>query len=286
MKPFFAVIYWQHSKFIWKSQQLGLQLSWYGLLFALGIFIDCLLGLKLALRFYDFCDSKEVSKGELEATLEKFALYSLPFIIIGARLAYVLFYGGDFYFRYPQEIFKIWRGGLASHGGIVAMFLWIFLFSRHFKKRIPFMTFIFLCDLCCSVCGFGAFCIRLGNLINQEIVGRPTTLPWGIVFSDPVQGQIGIPVHPVQMYEGISYLCLAICLYGLNYYRKLTLGTGSTTSIALVSIALIRFFAEYFKSHQGHLLQEESLFSMGQLLSLPVFIFGVIFGIRAYLLRK
>lgn len=279
MKYFIAVIYWNHSKLLWKSKALGLQLSWYGVLFAAGMFISCWLGMQLALRSCNY--KKYMTKAAFEAILEKFALYSLPFIIIGARIAYVLFYGGNFYLHNPGEILKIWHGGLASHGAIVGLLLWIFLFAKRCQKKAPFLSFLFFSDLCCSVCGFGAFCIRVGNLINQEIVGKPTSLPWGIIFSDPIQGTFGVPVHPVQMYEGVSYLILSIILYFLTFTRKLTLGKGSVTSIALISIALIRFVAEFFKSFQGRLLNEESLFSMGQLLSIPLLILGIILGIRA-----
>lgn len=285
MKEFFAFIDWSFPKFIWKSEQIGLQLSWYGVLFALGILIECWLGLKLAHIAYDHARKKYIDKEKFNQLIEKFALCSIPFIVVGARIAYVLFYGGRFYWKHPMEIFQIWHGGLASHGGIIGLLLWIVLFVKQYQSRVPYLTFLFLCDICCSVFGWGAFLIRIGNFINQEIVGKPTSLPWGVVFSDPVQGRGVGPVHPVQLYEGIAYLVVSVILYFFTFKRKLILGSGITTSIALISIAVIRFVAEFFKSHQGSVLSENSLLSMGQWLSLPLFAFGVVIGARV-LLRK
>ncbi|QVE49013.1 prolipoprotein diacylglyceryl transferase [Chlamydia crocodili] len=286
MRVFLSVIYWNHSKFLWNSDNLPIRIPWYGLCFSLGILFASMLGIYLALSSYVEEDRRRFSKNQLREALENFALYSLLFIIPGSRIAYILFYGGDFYFKHPQEILKVWNGGLASHGGMVGLILWAIIFSWRYRKKIPILTFLFLCDLCASVFGCAAFMIRIGNFMNQEIIGKPTNLPWGIIFSSPTQGSLGLSVHPVQLYEGIGYLLLSIILFFLSYKRYLRLGSGWATSWGLIGISLIRFFAEFFKSHQGKVIGPDSLLTMGQILSLPLFIFGVSLGVACFIKNK
>ncbi|WP_108897125.1 prolipoprotein diacylglyceryl transferase [Chlamydia serpentis] len=271
-----AVIHWDCSKILWSSEQWPIRLTWYGLFFTTGIFLSCLLGGYLALSYYGLQDRLSFSKNQLRNALEYFCLYSILFIVSGARLAYVVFYGWHFYLEHPQEIVKIWHGGLSSHGGILGFILWAAVFPKIYKRKVSKLTFLFLTDLCGSVFGIAAFFIRLGNFWNQEIVGTPTSLPWGVVFSDPMQGVIGIPVHPVQLYEGISYLVFSGVLYFLSYKRYLKLGRGYVTAIVCIGVALLRFFAEYVKSYQGKVLGEDCLLTIGQVLSIPLFGFGVI----------
>ncbi|SYX08954.1 Prolipoprotein diacylglyceryl transferase,prolipoprotein diacylglyceryl transferase,prolipoprotein diacylglyceryl transferase,Prolipoprotein diacylglyceryl transferase [Chlamydia poikilotherma] len=286
MRVFLSVIYWSHSKFLWNSDNLPIRVPWYGLCFSLGILLASILGIYLALSSYHMEDKKRFSKNQLREALENFALYSLLFIIPGSRIAYILFYGGDFYFKHPQEILKVWNGGLASHGGMVGLILWAIIFSWRYRKKIPVLTFLFLSDLCASVFGCAAFMIRIGNFMNQEIIGKPTNLPWGIIFSSPTQGSLGVSVHPVQLYEGIGYLLLSIILFFLSYKRYFRLGSGWATSLGLIGISLIRFFAEFFKSHQGKVIGPNSLLTMGQILSLPLFIFGVSLGVACFIKNK
>ncbi|WP_201456878.1 prolipoprotein diacylglyceryl transferase [Chlamydia sp. 17-3921] len=270
-----AVIYWNFSKFLWVSERLSLQLTWYGLFFVSGICLAYFAGARLVLSLYNTKNPSSFSKKEVQRALENFVLYSLFFIIVGARLAYVVFYGWHFYVQNPQEILKIWHGGLSSHGAIIGLLLWVAIFSWTYRKRIFWLTYLFLTDLCGAVFGCSAFLIRLGNFMNQEIIGTPTSLPWGVVFSNPVQGIRGIPVHPVQLYEAIGYLVLSLFLYILAYKRFLKLGRGWITAVVCLGVALIRFFAEFVKTHQGKVVNECSLLSIGQILSLPLFFFGV-----------
>ncbi|BAE81308.1 prolipoprotein diacylglyceryl transferase [Chlamydia felis Fe/C-56] len=286
MRVFLSAIYWNHSKFLWGSDKWLIRVPWYGVCFSMGILLASLLGIYLALSSYSEKDKTRFSKEQLREALENFALYSLLFIIPGSRIAYILFYGGDFYFKHPQEILKIWNGGLASHGGMVGLILWSVIFSWRYRKKIPVLTFLFLCDLCASVFGCAAFMIRIGNFMNQEILGKPTSLPWGIIFSSPAQGILGVPVHPVQLYEGVSYLLLSAVLFFLSYKRYFRLGSGWSTSLGLVGISLIRFFAEFFKSHQGKVIGPNCLLTMGQILSLPLFVFGLSLGIACFIKSK
>ncbi|QXE27121.1 prolipoprotein diacylglyceryl transferase [Chlamydia buteonis] len=286
MRIFLSAIYWNHSKFLWNSESWPLRVSWYGLCFSVGILLTSILGIYLALSSYTEEDEARFSKGQLRVALENFALYSLLFIIPGSRIAYILFYGGNFYLKNPQEIFKVWNGGLASHGGMVGLILWVIIFSWIYRKKLPILTFLFLCDLCASVFGCAAFMIRIGNFMNQEIIGTPTNLPWGIIFSSPTQGMLGVPTHPVQLYEGVSYLLLSTILFFLSYKRYFRLGSGWATSLGLIGISLIRFVAEFFKSHQGKVIGPDSWLTMGQILSLPLFVLGLSLGVVCFLKNK
>ncbi|AQT77317.1 prolipoprotein diacylglyceryl transferase [Chlamydia gallinacea] len=281
-----SVIYWNCSKFLWHSETYSLRISWYGLCFSLGILLSSISAIYLALSCFPEKDRFLFSKEQLKDALENFALYSLLFIIPGSRIAYILFYGGWFYLQNPLEMFKIWNGGLASHGGIVGLLLWAMIFSKKYKKKIPILTFLFICDLIASVFGIAAFLIRIGNFMNQEIVGTPTDLPWGVIFSSTSQGMAGIPLHPVQLYEGLSYLLLSSCLFFLSYKRYFSLGSGWVTSLALIGVSIIRFFAEFFKSHQGVVVSADCLFTMGQLLSFPMFMLGLSLGVSCFIRSK
>ncbi|WP_166484582.1 prolipoprotein diacylglyceryl transferase [Chlamydia avium] len=286
MQVVLSVIHWNYSKFLWHSEAYSLRISWYGLCFSLGILLSSVAAIYLASSCYSESDRCMFSKQQLRDALENFALYSLLFIIPGARIAYVLFYGGHFYFQHPIEILKIWNGGLSSHGGIVGLLLWAMIYSKKYKKKIHTLTFLFICDLGAAVFGILAFLIRIGNFMNQEIVGIPTDLPWGVIFSSLSHGTSGIPLHPVQLYEGVSYLLLSSLLFFATYKRYLILGSGYAASLSLIGIAVIRFFAEFFKSPQGVVVSADSLLSMGQILSLPMFILGLSLGICCFIRSK
>ncbi|EPP35604.1 prolipoprotein diacylglyceryl transferase [Chlamydia ibidis] len=281
-----SVIRWDYSKILYSSDKWHVNISWYGVCFAVGVLMAYAFGLRLASNVYEESKNYCCTKARFLEILENYGLYSLLFIIPGARIAYVLFYGGKFYFDHPWEIIKIWHGGLSSHGGIAGLLLWTIIFSYAYAKRIPILTFFFLTDLCASVFGYTAFLIRIGNFINQEIVGTPTSLPWGIIFSNPMQGIIGVPVHPVQLYEGVAYFILSTVLYVLSYNCIFRLGSGFATSIACMGVAIIRFFAEFLKTHQGNVVSEFSFLTIGQLLSIPLFLFGLCLGIFCLLFNR
>ncbi|ANH79054.1 prolipoprotein diacylglyceryl transferase [Candidatus Chlamydia sanziniae] len=286
MQAIVAAINWTYSKVLWTSKSFPLQLTWYGVFFTLGILLASILSIYLGLSYYNATYRIQFSKSDLKIAIENFALYSILFILPMARLAYVVFYGWSFYLEHPQEIIKVWHGGLASHGGIFGLILEAIIFTRKYRKKIPLLTFLFLMDLCGAVFGITAFLIRIGNLFNQEIIGKPTRLPWGIIFSNSVQGKSGVPVHPVQLYEGIGYLLLSGLLYFLTYKRYLKLGKGYVTAFACIGIALIRFCAEYVKTHQGTVVSENSLLTIGQILSFPLFVFGVVLGVVCFLRNR
>lgn len=262
------MIHWDQSRTLLSFPRVGLHLSWYGILFSLGIFLSSFSGIKLATAL---CKDREEKK-ELRTSLENFALGALLAIIIGARLAYVLFYGGSFYFENPSEIIKIWKGGLSSHGAVISVVIWAAVFSRLHIRKLPMLSVTYICDLCGAVFGCAALLIRVGNFMNQEILGTPTSTPWGVIFSN---GGGQIPRHPVQLYEGLGYLVLSYILYRLCYRGVIRLGSGYSAAGALIGVAVIRFCAEFFKTHQGAWLGEENILTIGQWLSIPMVFLGV-----------
>ena len=255
------------SRILLSFPQVGLELCWYRVLFSLGIFFSYLAGIKLATTL---CKNEKVQK-ELRISLENFALGALLAIVVGARVFYVLFYGGDFYFENPSEILKIWKGGLSSHGAIAAVIIWSAVFSRQHIRRLPMLSVIYICDLCGAVFGCAALFIRIGNFMNQEILGTPTSMPWGVIFAN---SSSQISRHPVQLYEGFSYFLLSCILYRLCYRRIIRLGSGYSAAGALIGVACIRFLAEFFKIHQGAWLSDGGILTIGQWLSIPLLFLG------------
>ena len=135
--------------------------------------------------------------------------------LIGARLGQVFFYDWEMFSQHPLEIIKIWKGGLASHGGVIGVTIAIYLYFLSVKKWIPHLSFLRLLDFVAIPSALVACFIRLGNFMNQEIVGTPSTLPWAIVFGNAADGSLPIPRHPIQLYEALAYLITFIILYRL-----------------------------------------------------------------------
>lgn len=218
---------------------------------------------------------------------DRLTTYLVVGVIIGARLGYVFFYGWPTFKTHPLEIIKIWEGGLASHGACAGILISLMLFCYRQPKKSFYFSFFHLLDLLAIISGAIAFFIRIGNFINQEIVGTFSQLPWAVVFMHPFGGEQGaIPRHPVQLYEAAFYLFLAFLTYKLWKKNIVRLGEGLMTGILLVLLFSFRFFIEFFKAHQGLVIDPQSHLQMGQILSLPFIVlgFGLIF--RSYWLKK
>ncbi|MGA0164020.1 MAG: prolipoprotein diacylglyceryl transferase [Bdellovibrionota bacterium] len=247
------MIHWDVSREIFS---LGfLSVRWYGLLFALG-FVAA------------FWFNKKIFKQKKIPLqiLDQLLVTTIIGTVIGARLGHCLFYEPEFYLQNPIEILFIWKGGLASHGaalGIIASCFW-------FSKRQNYFNFLQTLDqvsLCVPLAG--AF-IRIGNLMNSEIYGKPTNSNWGFVFE-----QIdSIPRHPVQLYEAISYLVIFSIIYLYYRAKKFSLAAGQVLGLNLVAIFSMRFVLEFFKASQADFEADLPL-SMGQLLSIPFVALGL-----------
>lgn len=266
MLPTLAYITWTVSPEI---VSLGpLTLRWYGLLFATGF----------ALGYFI---TRQVFRheGQTEADLDTLLWFVVISAIVGARLGHVFFYNWTYYSQHLAEIPMVWKGGLASHGGGIGLFIALWLYSR----LVIHKPFLWITDrLAMSVPLAGAF-IRLGNLMNHEIVGAPTDVPWAFVFT--LYENQPIPRHPAQLYEAAAYLLGFACLFFVCWKTKATQKPGLLTGLVLVLIFVARFLIEFVKEVQEPWEQGLTL-NMGQMLSLPMIAVGLLLIGSAWLRKK
>ncbi|MCH9621940.1 MAG: Phosphatidylglycerol--prolipoprotein diacylglyceryl transferase [Chlamydiia bacterium] len=204
---------------------------------------------------------------------ESALIYIILATIIGARLGHIIFYENIMEYLYsPLEIIKTWEGGLASHGGIAAILIAAFIFVRK-NKSISFLTFM---DIIAAPTMFVCAWIRIGNFINQEILGGASTLPWAIIFRHPADGGAIVPRHPMQLYEFILYMAVSILLFSLWKKFAYQKRDGFCLGIVLIISFSARFFLEFLKVPQSVYDTANSL-QIGQLLSLPMILLGVVF---------
>lgn len=246
-------IVWDVSPVIIKLGSV--QVRYYGLFFALAFLLGYIVLERLVFK-------REGLKVEL---LDKLATYVIIGTVIGARLGHVLFYEPAYYLSNPLKILSIWEGGLASHGAAIGILLAIYFFTKKTGK-----PFLWVLDRLVIVVALGGFFIRMGNLMNSEIYGHFTNLPWGFIFVRDGQTE---PRHPTQIYEGLSYLILFFGL--LIYYIKrfATMRNGIIFGIFLIILFGVRFMIEFIKEPQVDFETTMAL-NMGQLLSLPFIVFG------------
>lgn len=197
--------------------------------------------------------------------------------LIGARLGEVFFYDWPRYQYQLLEIFKVWKGGLSSHGGTIGVLIALYLYTLYVRKWIPSLTFLRLIDYVSIPTALVACMIRIGNFINQEILGTPTMLPWGVIFGNPLDGTIPTPRHPVQLYESFSYLAIFMILLSIWKRKGTTLKPGVISGLLLILIFTSRFFLEFWKSNQESFWGDLFHLQMGQWLSLPFIVLGIIF---------
>ncbi len=233
----------------------GLSIRYYGLLFASSFFFGYIIMQKMF--------KKEGLTIEL---LDKLTVYMAVGTVIGARLGHCLFYQPDYYLSNPWEIIKIWHGGLASHGAAVGILIAIYYFSKKHKK-----PYLWTMDRIVIVVALAGFLIRMGNLMNSEIYGNPTELPWGFIF---VRNGEVLPKHPTQIYEALSYLVIFVLLYTIYNKKGAQLKQGLIFGLFLILLFTARFFIEFIKEVQVNFEQGMSL-NMGQWLSIPFVFIGV-----------
>jgi prolipoprotein diacylglyceryl transferase len=249
------------------------EVRWYGVLYALAFYF----GLVLVTKMF----KKEKVK---DNWVDILFLYVIAAVIIGARLGHVFFYAWDYYSQHPWEILKIWEGGLASHGGAIGILIAIWIYSKTVTKRSMLWTM----DRLVIPVAFAGLLIRTGNLCNHEIYGYSTTLPWGFRFitnlrqwqhgADPIFTD---PCHPTQIYEGLCYLACFIFLWWLyNKGKTAKNREGLIFGIFLVWIFTARFLIEFIKLDQ-EAFEASMRLNMGQLLSVPFIIAGIILIILA-----
>lgn len=243
-----------------------IQIRWYSLMFFCGFF----LGYQGMRKIFQW------EKRPIEV-LDSLLTHLVLGTIIGARLGHCLFYEPEYYLPHPLEILKIWEGGLASHGGIAGVIFAIFLFQR----KYPEFTFIWLLDrlsiFTMMTCGF----IRIGNLMNSEILGRPADVPWAFTFVHVDQ----IPRHPAQLYESLSYLFITFIGWKIYLKYKRDLAGGLVFGFYMATAFTARMILEVFKENQVPF--ENNIFmNMGQLLSIPFIFIGIYLFVRALKIQK
>ncbi len=246
----------------------GFELRWYSLLFVSSF----ILGWYIMKSFFK---REKISTDLLDPMLYMLLICT----IVGARLGHCLFYQPDYYlgsWKGFLEIFMPWKGGLASHGGTIAILLGIWWYARKYGKKNGF-DYVWVLDHLVIPVAFAACFIRLGNLFNSEIYGGPTDLPWGFVFER--NGET-VPCHPTQLYEAGTYLLLGLFLMWL-YWKKLDKTyRGIYVGIFLFVCFGSRFLIEFIKNDQVEFEANMTL-NMGQHLSIPFVLLGIGFIVYA-----
>ncbi|MEI6767217.1 MAG: prolipoprotein diacylglyceryl transferase [Bacteroidota bacterium] len=252
----------------------GIEIRWYGLLFALGFFFAYTL-------LYDIYKREKVKI----AQLDMLTVYFFVATVVGARLGHCLFYEWAYYRQHLLEIFKIWEGGLASHGAAIAIVIALIIYIRRYKVN---MWWLF--DRVAMVIPIAAAFVRFGNLANSEIYGKPTTLPWAFAFIHDkeanfinVAGQITqvVPRHPTQLYEALAYLLISAVLYIIYRKKKGDIGQGYFVGFFLIALFTARFVIEFSKEVQES-FEKAWPIDMGQILSIPFILLGIGFVFFAW----
>ena len=255
-----AFIHWNVSPEIFS---LGpVHVRWYGLLFAVGFLFGYSHGEKMFK--HENIDLK---------WLESLFIYLIVATIIGARLGHVLFYGWDYYSQHPIEILYVWQGGLASHGGVLGIIIAMFIWSKYVSKR----SILWVLDRVVVPSIFVGALIRLGNLMNSEIYGMPTTLPWGFIFE---RNHETVAKHPTQIYEALSYLVTFGVLLYMYWRTKAKDYQGLIVGVFFVMVFSARFCIEFIKEVQESFENGMTL-DMGQWLSIPFVLTGIFLIVRA-----
>lgn len=246
---------------------------WYGLMFAIGF----LVGYEIVARMFKH-------EGAPERWLGILLIYVVVATIVGARLGHVFFYEWDVYRADPIKILYIWEGGLASHGGTVAIIIAVILFSVFVTKKSPLWTFDRLVIAIALVGGL----IRLGNLFNSEIFGTATDLPWGFMFVRSREWHAlyeGQAVHPTQIYEALCYFALFGLLMWMYWKKNAEERPGLILGVFFIGIFLSRFLIEFIKNDQ--VAREATMtLNIGQQLSIPFILLGVFLVIYAMMRPK
>ena len=251
----------------------SLTVRWYGLLWAIGIWLALVIVQKI------FKHEKHP-----EAWVDKLFIYTVLGTIIGARLGHCFFYEwkelaepvtflgitfkyGNYYLSHPWELLYIWRGGLASHGGAIGILIAMYYYNKNVSKK----GYIWIFDRLVIGVALAGASIRLGNLMNSEIYGTATTLPWGFIFVRDGQTE---PMHPTQIYEMIYCLVTFAVTYWLYYKKEAYKKTGFIFGVFLLGIFGTRFLLEFIKLNQ-EAFESGMILNMGQILSVPFLIWGI-----------
>lgn len=238
------------------------EVRYYGVLWAVALGISAYIFHHIMIR-----------EGLSEKTFDSVFWFGVISTVWGSRLGHCLFYDPGYYLTHPVEILDIRQGGMASHGAAVGLLIGLWLFSR--KNKLPY---IWSLDRISIVVAISGVAVRLGNLMNSEIYGTVTSLPWGFIF---VRDGETLPKHPTQIYEALCYLVLFVILLWMYYKKDLARRRpGVMFGFFLIILFGTRFLIEFIKNPQVD-FEQNMVLNMGQLLSIPFIVAGVVILWRA-----
>jgi len=240
---------------------LGLiSIRWYSLAYVFGILIGWWYGKKLISNKSQLLKEKFNLKN-----FDDLITYIVISIIIGGRLGYVVFYNIEYYHSNPVDIFKIWEGGMSFHGALIGIILGTYIFSIRRK-----METLFLLDVIACVSPIGIFFGRIANFINGELVGKVSSVPWGVVFPSLDLA----PRHPSQLYEAVLEGLILFVILNIIFLKK-KYDIGKCSCLFLIYYGIFRMISEYFREPDIQLGYIYDLASMGSILSFVMFLSGL-----------
>ena len=265
----FLHINWDVSPYLFQIGSFGLR--WYSFMFVVAFALGLYMYKKMVIR-----ENQPIALADN---------ILVPFFIatfLGARLGHCLFYQPEYYLQNFGEIFLPFENGkfvgfqgLASHGAAIGILIGLYYYSR--KNKVPYFWTL---DRMVILIALSGFFIRMGNLMNSEIYGHETALPWGFVF---LKAGETVPKHPTQIYEALCYLLIFVFLYAIYLKKKPPFRNGVIFSIFLITLFGARFFIEFLKESQVD-FENNMTFDMGQILSIPLILAG--FAILALIYKK
>ncbi|MGF1725953.1 prolipoprotein diacylglyceryl transferase [Photobacterium nomapromontoriensis] len=239
-----------------------LAIRWYGMMYLIGF----MFAMWLANRRAD-----KPGSGWTRDQVSDLLFAGFLGVVLGGRIGYVLFYNFDLFLDNPLYLFKVWTGGMSFHGGLIGVITAMFWYAHKHNR-----TFFNVADFIAPLVPFGLGMGRLGNFINGELWGRTTDVPWAMIF--PTGGPL--PRHPSQLYE--FFLEGVVLLIILNVFIRKPRPVGAVSGLFLFGYGSFRFIVEYFRQPDAQLGLFGGWISMGQILSLPMVVAGLLIMLWAY----
>ena len=239
-----------------------LKIHWYSLAYIFGILIGWWYG-----RFLIKNKLKIINHENYLKNFDDLISYIIIGVIVGGRLGYVIFYNASYFIEYPNEILKLWEGGMSFHGGLIGVILSTYIFSK--IKKLNYKIYF---DIICCTAPIGIFLGRIANFINSELYGTPTEKPWGIIFPNVDD----LHRHPSQLYEAFLEGVILFIIVNFFFFKK-KLNYGVVSFVFLVLYGIFRITSEQFREPDRHIGYIFDIISLGSLLSISMIVFGIIF---------
>jgi len=235
-------------------------IRWYSLAYIAGFILGSIIIKYLNKNQLNILSNKQI---------DSFFIWSILGVIIGGRVGYVLFYQTSYFLTNPIYILKIWTGGMSFHGGLIGIIISIYFFCR--KNNVQFF---YLADLVSIAAPIGLFFGRIANFINNELYGKVTNFPFAVIYPEiDFQSR-----HPSQLYEAfLEGLILFVILITYFHKTKSDPTIGKISGLFLILYSIFRIFVEFLREPDSHIGLIFSIFSMGQILSIPLLIIGIMF---------